>query len=243
MALARPLLPRARADPERRLLGTTFRARRSFGRRTASARRSCRGSSCTTATCGWCCGTSRPPTGPRTTPPWSRDRVLAHVQRRSIVLLHDGLDGNPHADRSVLLRRCRSSSTASRRSGLEPVRLDRLLGGPAYARCPRRRSPDAASMGGAIAPRRSGARAPCAATAAPRSPAASRADRWRRHDMLVHDSEDRVPARAGRCAPCSRAGTAPPRPRPSRSTCSPGSSRARRRARRPEDRGSPDSTS
>ncbi len=62
-------------------------------------------------------------------------RVLSHVRGGSIVLLHDGLDGNPHANRAVILRAVPLILAGLRAKGLHPVRLDRLLGGPAYTAC------------------------------------------------------------------------------------------------------------
>ncbi|HEY3834173.1 MAG TPA: polysaccharide deacetylase family protein [Acidimicrobiia bacterium] len=62
-------------------------------------------------------------------------RILAKVHGGSIILLHDGLDGNPHADRTVLLRAMPLILAGLRAKGLQPVRLDKLLGGPAYTRC------------------------------------------------------------------------------------------------------------
>jgi peptidoglycan/xylan/chitin deacetylase (PgdA/CDA1 family) len=62
-------------------------------------------------------------------------RVLAHVRGGSIVLLHDGLDGNPQANRKVILRAMPLILAGLKAKGLQPVRLDRLLGGPAYTKC------------------------------------------------------------------------------------------------------------
>ncbi len=62
-------------------------------------------------------------------------RILAKVHGGSIVLLHDGLDGNPHANRNVVLQAVPLILDGLRAKGLEPVRLDRLLGGPAYTNC------------------------------------------------------------------------------------------------------------
>jgi peptidoglycan/xylan/chitin deacetylase (PgdA/CDA1 family) len=60
-------------------------------------------------------------------------RVLAKVHPGSIILLHDGLDGNVSADRSVLLTALPQILDGLRARGLQPVRLDQLLGKPAYA--------------------------------------------------------------------------------------------------------------
>jgi peptidoglycan-N-acetylglucosamine deacetylase len=54
-------------------------------------------------------------------------RVLDDVQPGSIVVLHDGLDGNVTADRSVLLRAVPLILDGLARRDLEPVRLDALL--------------------------------------------------------------------------------------------------------------------
>jgi peptidoglycan/xylan/chitin deacetylase (PgdA/CDA1 family) len=50
-------------------------------------------------------------------------------------LLHDGLDGDPRADRSVLVRALPIIIDGLRARGLTPVRLDRLLGTAAYRAC------------------------------------------------------------------------------------------------------------
>ena len=60
-------------------------------------------------------------------------RVLDQVRGGSIVLLHDGLDGNVDADRSVVVRALPMIITGLRARGLEPVRLDELLATPPYA--------------------------------------------------------------------------------------------------------------
>jgi peptidoglycan-N-acetylglucosamine deacetylase len=54
-------------------------------------------------------------------------RVLDDVQPGSIIVLHDGLDGNVTANRSVLVRAMPLILDGLERRGLEPVRLDRLL--------------------------------------------------------------------------------------------------------------------
>ena len=70
---------------------------------------------------------------------WSTDdaalvaqRVLRGVRPGSIVLLHDGLDGNVGADRSVIVSALPLILDGLRARGLQPVRLDELVGGPAY---------------------------------------------------------------------------------------------------------------
>ncbi|HEV7524961.1 MAG TPA: polysaccharide deacetylase family protein [Acidimicrobiia bacterium] len=62
-------------------------------------------------------------------------RILANARPGSILLLHDGLDGNPAADRSVLIRALPLILDGLRTKGLTPVRLDRLLGTAAYQPC------------------------------------------------------------------------------------------------------------
>jgi peptidoglycan-N-acetylglucosamine deacetylase len=54
-------------------------------------------------------------------------RVLDDVQPGSIIVLHDGLDGNVTANRSVLVRAMPLILDGLERRALEPVRLDRLL--------------------------------------------------------------------------------------------------------------------
>lgn len=54
-------------------------------------------------------------------------RILSKVKPGSIILLHDGLDGKPGADRSVILRALPAILDGLRKRGLEAVTLDRLL--------------------------------------------------------------------------------------------------------------------
>jgi peptidoglycan/xylan/chitin deacetylase (PgdA/CDA1 family) len=61
--------------------------------------------------------------------------VLQRARPGSIILLHDGLDGTVHANRSVLLTALPLIIDGLRRRGLEPVRLDQLLGRPGYVPC------------------------------------------------------------------------------------------------------------
>lgn len=70
---------------------------------------------------------------------WSSDdgaevarKVLDEVQRGSIILLHDGIDGTVTADRSVLLEALPIILEGLGAKGLQPVRLDELLGKPGY---------------------------------------------------------------------------------------------------------------
>jgi peptidoglycan/xylan/chitin deacetylase (PgdA/CDA1 family) len=62
-------------------------------------------------------------------------RVLRSVRPGSIIDLHDGLDGKPLVDRSVVARALPLILDGLQRRGLRPVRLDRLIGGPAYRPC------------------------------------------------------------------------------------------------------------
>jgi peptidoglycan/xylan/chitin deacetylase (PgdA/CDA1 family) len=62
-------------------------------------------------------------------------RILANARPGAILLLHDGLDGNPRADRSVLVRALPLIIDGLRAKGLSPVRLDTLLGTAAYQPC------------------------------------------------------------------------------------------------------------
>jgi len=62
-------------------------------------------------------------------------RILAGARPGAILLLHDGLDGNPAADRQVLVRALPLILDGLRAKGLTPVRLDRLLGTAAYQPC------------------------------------------------------------------------------------------------------------
>jgi peptidoglycan/xylan/chitin deacetylase (PgdA/CDA1 family) len=59
-------------------------------------------------------------------------RILDHVQGGSIVLLHDGIDGSVDADRTVLVDALPIILDGLKARGLEPVRLDELLGVPGY---------------------------------------------------------------------------------------------------------------
>ena len=53
-------------------------------------------------------------------------QIVDRARPGSIILLHDGLDGNVHADRSVLLTALPLIIDGLRAKGLEPVRLDQL---------------------------------------------------------------------------------------------------------------------
>jgi peptidoglycan/xylan/chitin deacetylase (PgdA/CDA1 family) len=75
-----------------------------------------------------------------TDPQLVAQRILDHVRGGSIILLHDGLDGNPHADRRVVAAALPLILDGLEARGLQPVRLDQLLGGPASVPCPKVRS-------------------------------------------------------------------------------------------------------
>ncbi len=59
-------------------------------------------------------------------------RVLQSVRPGSIVLLHDGDEGKPAADRSVLLAALPEILDGLRARGLQGVTIDRLLAMPGY---------------------------------------------------------------------------------------------------------------
>jgi peptidoglycan/xylan/chitin deacetylase (PgdA/CDA1 family) len=59
-------------------------------------------------------------------------RVLGAVEPGSVILLHDGLDVHVDADRRVIVEALPMILDGLRRRGLQPVRLDELLGQPAY---------------------------------------------------------------------------------------------------------------
>jgi peptidoglycan/xylan/chitin deacetylase (PgdA/CDA1 family) len=61
------------------------------------------------------------------------ERVLRDVQPGSIILLHDGLDGNVGADRSVIVRALPMILDGLRDRGLRPVTVAELVGEEAYA--------------------------------------------------------------------------------------------------------------
>lgn len=62
-------------------------------------------------------------------------RILANARPGAILLLHDGLDGIPSKDRSVLVRALPLIIAGLRAKGLQPVRLDQMLGTAAYQSC------------------------------------------------------------------------------------------------------------
>jgi peptidoglycan/xylan/chitin deacetylase (PgdA/CDA1 family) len=62
-------------------------------------------------------------------------RTLRKVKPGSIILLHDGLDGHPAVDRTVLVRALPMILAGLRAKHLVPVGLDQLLGAPDYVSC------------------------------------------------------------------------------------------------------------
>jgi peptidoglycan/xylan/chitin deacetylase (PgdA/CDA1 family) len=67
-------------------------------------------------------------------------RVLAKVRGGSIIDLHDGVDAKRSADRSVVVKALPIILAGLRDRGLEPVRLDELMGGNAYQTCAKSKS-------------------------------------------------------------------------------------------------------
>jgi peptidoglycan/xylan/chitin deacetylase (PgdA/CDA1 family) len=59
-------------------------------------------------------------------------RILAGVRPGSIILLHDGLDGDVTSERTVVVKALPPILAGLRARHLTPVRLDRLLGRPGY---------------------------------------------------------------------------------------------------------------
>jgi peptidoglycan/xylan/chitin deacetylase (PgdA/CDA1 family) len=62
-------------------------------------------------------------------------RIVRGAHPGAIIVLHDGLDGNPAADREVLVRALPLILDGLRAKHLSVVGLDRLIGGPAYVHC------------------------------------------------------------------------------------------------------------
>ena len=62
-------------------------------------------------------------------------RIVGNAKPGSIILLHDGLDGLPLVDRTVLVRAMPLILEGLRDKHLHPVGLDKLIGGPAYVKC------------------------------------------------------------------------------------------------------------
>jgi peptidoglycan-N-acetylglucosamine deacetylase len=63
------------------------------------------------------------------------NRILDGVRPGSIILLHDGIDGNIGADRRVVLEALPLILDGLKARGLQPVTLDKLLGKPGYVKC------------------------------------------------------------------------------------------------------------
>lgn len=59
-------------------------------------------------------------------------RIVGRARPGSIILLHDGIDGNIGADRSVLVAALPAILDGLKAKGLKPVTVDQLLGIPAY---------------------------------------------------------------------------------------------------------------
>jgi peptidoglycan/xylan/chitin deacetylase (PgdA/CDA1 family) len=59
-------------------------------------------------------------------------RILGKVRPGSIILLHDGLDGDITSDRSVVVKALPLILEGLKTRDLKPVRLDRLLRKPGY---------------------------------------------------------------------------------------------------------------
>ena len=62
-------------------------------------------------------------------------RVLSHARGGSIIDLRDGVDGASAADKAALVRALPGILQGLRAMPLQPVRLDQLVGGPAYTSC------------------------------------------------------------------------------------------------------------
>ena len=62
-------------------------------------------------------------------------RILRGAHPGSIIVLHDGLDGKPTVDRTVLVRAMPLILDGLRAKGLRVVGLDQLIGGPAFVPC------------------------------------------------------------------------------------------------------------
>jgi peptidoglycan/xylan/chitin deacetylase (PgdA/CDA1 family) len=62
-------------------------------------------------------------------------KIVSRAKPGSIILLHDGLDGVPSVDRTVLVRALPLILDGLRTKHLRPVGLDELIGGPAYVPC------------------------------------------------------------------------------------------------------------
>jgi len=74
------------------------------------------------------------------TPDQIAQRVLANARSGSIIDLRDGIDGASGGEGAALVRALPSILDGLHARGLEPVRLDELVGGPAYTSCNRHSS-------------------------------------------------------------------------------------------------------
>ncbi len=63
------------------------------------------------------------------------NRVLRHARSGSIINLRDGIDGAPATDKDELVEALPAILDGLRAKHLAPVRLDQLVGGPAYTSC------------------------------------------------------------------------------------------------------------
>jgi peptidoglycan/xylan/chitin deacetylase (PgdA/CDA1 family) len=70
-------------------------------------------------------------TNPRTI----AQRILRGVKPGSIIDLHDGLNGDPLINRTALVKALPLILAGLRKDNLHPVRLDQLIGGPAFIPC------------------------------------------------------------------------------------------------------------
>jgi len=62
-------------------------------------------------------------------------RIVDRAQPGSIIVLHDGLDGDVHTNRTVLVRALPLILAGLHAKHLTPVGLDQLIGGPAWVSC------------------------------------------------------------------------------------------------------------
>ena len=62
-------------------------------------------------------------------------RVVSRARGGSIIVLHDGLDGNPTVNRDVLVKALPLILAGLHAKDLSVVGLDQLIGGPEYTSC------------------------------------------------------------------------------------------------------------
>ena len=62
-------------------------------------------------------------------------RILRGAKPGAIIVLHDGLNGNPLANRTVLVKALPLILAGLHERDLHPVRLDQLIGGPTFVPC------------------------------------------------------------------------------------------------------------